>query len=288
MRRILRRFEKAGPGGIIHKARDRLSNRRMGVVFIKTVLARYQEKYLDFGPTLAAEKLEEDGLKINPETLRLLLKRHNLWQGQRKRKLLRKRRARRECFGELLQLDGSFHQWFGICFETTCLMNLIDDATSTVLSFMAKEETTYAALTLLRMWIDKYGIPKAIYVDLKTVYVSQKDLKPHTDLEHSPGFTHFKRVCQDLGIRIIKAYSPQAKGRVERVHRTFQDRFIKELRLREINDIAKANEYLQKAYLLAHNKKFSVTAQSDTDSHRPVISGLILDNIVIIQHRFRA
>lgn len=267
IRRIISRYKNYGDQGIIHKARGKPSNHTSNQQFKDRVIERYQQRYHGFGPSFAAEKLAEDGLVINAETLRLWLKESGLWVQARKRKLLRKRRARRERFGELLQLDGSIHDWFGIG-QKYCLMNLIDDATGEVMSFMDSGETTYAALVVLEKWVRRYGVPKAIYVDLKTVYVSPQTYRRSAQVEQTAAFTHFSRACDKLGIQIIKAYSPQAKGRVERVHRVFQDRFIKELYLRGISHIDAANKFLDQEFLDKLNKKFAVAAASNEDAHR--------------------
>ena len=168
-------------------------------------------------------------------------------------------------------MDGSFHHWFGEDYPTACLMNLVNDATGTTMALFDKEETTEAAMRLLQQWIRRYGVPKSIYVDLKTVYVSPKTFK-HNDLENglTAAFTHFSRACAKLGIKIIKAYSPQAKGRVERKRAVFQDRFVKELHLKNIKNIAEANELL-KSYFLNHiNKKFAKMPASEENAHRDV------------------
>jgi len=270
MRRILRRYEAEGDKGLIHRHRGKRSNHACNFNFKKTILGLYQTKYRGFGPTLAAEKItEEDKQPISPETLRLWLKSEGLWDEKRKRSSYRKQRKRREQFGDLLQLDGSFHHWFGEDYPTACLMNLVDDATGTTMALFDKEETTEAAMRVLQQWIERYGVPKSIYVDLKTVYVSPKTFK-HNDLEEgiTAAFTHFSKACAKLGIKIIKAYSPQAKGRVERKHAVFQDRFVKELQLRNIKDIPGANALL-KTYFLNHiNKKFSKMPANEKNAHR--------------------
>jgi transposase len=226
MRRILRRFEKEGDKGLVHRHRGKASNHACEPKLKTIIVELYRTKYLGFGPTLAAEKItEEDRHPILAETLRLWLKAENLWDERRKRSGYRKQRKRREQFGDLLQLDGSFHHWFGDNYATACLMDLVDDATGTTMALLDEQETTEAAMKLLMQWIKRYGIPKSIYVDLKTVYISPKTLKLNDELnEITAAFTHFSKACYKLGIKIIKAYSPQAKGRVERKHAVFQDR----------------------------------------------------------------
>lgn len=270
VRRIVRRYEQEGDKGLVHGHRGKPSNHTLDSRLKTHVLELYRMKYMGFGPTLAAEKItEEDKQPIVDETLRLWLKAANLWDERRKRSAYRKQRKRREQFGDLLQLDGSFHHWFGDDYPTACLMNLVDDATGTTMALLDKEETTEAAMKLLEKWIKRYGVPKSLYVDLKTVYVSPKTLK-HNDEQNDPtaAFTHFSKACEKLGIKIIKAYSPQAKGRVERKHAVFQDRFIKELQLKNIKNILEANTLLENKFLSHINKKFAKVPESAQDAHR--------------------
>jgi len=268
-RRILRCYEQLGDRGLIHGHRGKPSNHQLKASLKQAVLGLYQTKYIGFGPTLAVEKLELEGYTLSAETLRLWLKKAGLWDKKRQRDPYRKRREPRACFGELLQMDGSFHHWFGESQPTACLMNLVDDATGTTLSLIDKEETTEAAMRLLMKWIERYGIPKAIYVDLKTVYVSPKTYKHTEEDEITQAFTHFSKACDKLGMEVIKAYSPQAKGRVERKHAVFQDRFVKELALQNMTTIANANKLLEKGFVDDLNCKFARTPKSLDNAHRP-------------------
>jgi len=269
-RRILRKYEKEGDKGLIHGSRGKKSNHAYDPKLKTIILELYRSKYSGFGPTLAAEKIsEENKYIIHSETLRLWLKSEGLWDERRKRTKYRKQRNRREQFGDLLQLDGSIHHWFGKDSPSACLMNLVDDATGTTMALLDHQETTEAAMTLLMQWIKRYGIPKSIYVDLKTVYISQKTLMLNDELNGlTAAFTHFSKACYKLGIKIIKAYSPQAKGRVERKHAVFQDRFVKELKLRHIHTIQEANSLLKSYFLPLINKKFAKPAAQKSDAHR--------------------
>jgi transposase len=266
-KRIYRRYVSEGDVGLVHKLRGERPCCAFSVEFKEAALSCYKMRYEGFGPTLAAEKLVEDGYVLNHETLRLWLKEAGILAPSRKRLPYRKQRKRRERFGDLLQLDGSFHAWFGEGYPTACLMDLVDDATGTTLALLDEQETTYAAMVLLEKWILHYGVPKEIYVDLKTVYVSPKSRKGD-EQEISAAFTHFSKACEKLGIRIIKAYSPQAKGRVERKHRVFQDRFVKELGLRGIKDITSANALLDNGFIEQLNKKFAKPPFDEKDAHR--------------------
>ena len=213
-KRIYRRYITEGDTGLTHRGRHRKSNRQH--TYKQEILTIYQCDYLNFGPTLAAEKLLEAGYHVDHDTLRLWLIENKLWCKQRKRSPHRQRRERKAQFGELVQMDGSIHDWFSSG-KHECLINMVDDATGKTLARMESGETIAGVMTALWRWIEKYGIPMAVYVDLKNVYVSRKE----------ENMCHFERACEKLGIRIIKAYSPQAKGRVERNHGVYQDRFVK-------------------------------------------------------------
>lgn len=191
-----------------------------------------------------------------------------LWSRERKVRQHRQRRDRRERFGELVQMDGSFHEWLEQRGPRGCLMNLVDDATSTTLCRIGKEETIWAAVGVLRAWMEKYGVPGALYTDWKNVYVREPTEKEY--LHGTPATTQFGRMCERLGIKIIAAGSPEAKGRVERGHGTHQDRLIKKMRRKKITTYAAANEYLEQAYCDDHNRRFAVDAASATDYHLPM------------------
>lgn len=281
-KRAYNRYLKEGAAGLVHKNRGKKSSRAKPQEMKEIVLALYEEKYWDFGPTLASEKLlEEDKLQLHAETLRLWLKAAGLWQPKRQRKAHRSRRARRSRFGELLQLDGSIHAWFTGIATKQCLMNLIDDATGKTLALLDSGETTDAAFRLLKWWIKLHGIPMAIYVDLKSLYISPKSLR-HTDddLVEPEWLTHFSKACKALGIEVIKAYSPQAKGRVERNHGVYQDRFVKELRLRNIQTLDGANKLLQGRFIDSLNNKFMKDPASIEDAHVALMSEQNLDDIM--------
>jgi len=276
-KRILARYRAKGDKGLVHQRRGLLSNRAFSGEFKNKILKRYSEMYEGFGPTLASEKLEGDGYKIKAETLRKWLIKDGQWSKHRKRKSYRRRRERRPRFGDLLQLDGSIHEWFGVGAGHKCLMNMVDDATGTTLSLMAEGETTEGAMRLLQEWIRRYGVPKALYVDLKTLYVLPQKEKEE-GIEDS--LSVFGRACSKLGIKIIKAYSAQAKGRVERNHGVYQDRFVKEIRLRKLKTIEEANKLLYEDGFIEHlNKKFAKLPAEDKDGHRKLPEGLYLYDI---------
>lgn len=270
-KRLKKHYLAAGDAGLVHKNRGRPSGRAKSARFKEQVLSRYQEVYYECGPTHAAELLlEEDGIEVHPETLRLWLLDAGLWSRQRKRKRYRSRRPRRPRFGEMLQIDGSDHHWFGEDESRCCLLNMIDDATNVTLAQLDTGETTHVLLSVLKGWIKRYGVPKSVYVDLKSVYVSSS----------TESFSVFEQVCEKLSITIIKAYSPQAKGRIERRHGIFQDRLVKELKIKGITTIEEANDYINKRFLKKLNKKFIVGADDPEDAHRDSKQYGNLDQII--------
>ncbi len=255
VKRRYKRYKAEGDAGLVHAARGRSSNNKHSHRAL--IIELYKQKYEGFGPVLASEKLfEDDGYNVNDETLRQWLLQDGLWCKVRKRSPYRKRRERKAQFGELIQIDGSMHDWFENGNNKLCLFNMVDDATGINMTHLDTGETTRGIFTLLWRWISKYGIPLAVYVDLKTVYIAPKEL------------SYFQRVCKKLGIRVIKARSPQAKGRVERRHAVYQDRFVKELRLKNIRTIDVANELLADKFDDAINKKIAVAACNPASAHR--------------------
>jgi transposase len=266
--RVLSRYKARGAAGLVHAARGRPSNRGAPREKREAVLARYEERYEGFGPTLAAEKLERDGFEVYTETLRRWLIEAGKWKRRRRRSSHRSRRERKAHFGELVQMDGSHHRWFEERGAKCCLMDMVDDANNTRLALFSGEETTEAAMRLLWAWIERYGIPLALYVDKKTVFVVDKKSRERAEDEGREALTQFGRACSKLGIRIISANSPEAKGRVERSHRIYQDRLVKELRLEELSTIEDANRLLEGGYMDELNRKFTVEAASEVDYHR--------------------
>lgn len=277
VRRILRRLETEGDGGVIHRLRGRTSNRRIDEQHRLAVLAAYQKDYSDFGPTLASEKLSARGLLVSSETLRGWLLSAGLWERKRHRDRHRSRRARRECFGELVQVDTSIHDWFEGRGESGVLVAMIDDATSRLLARFHDGETVEAYMDVLGRWIERHGRPLALYTDHDSVFESQaKGVK-------TSGMTQYSRALEELGMQLILAGSPQAKGRVERVFGTLQDRLVKELRLADIRTRAEANDFLERVYLKEHNRRFSKKPMSANDGHLP-LGPRNLSAILSLQH----
>jgi hypothetical protein len=286
-KRVWKRYGEEGAEGLKHRSAGRPSPRARPPEFRAEALRLVREKYGGevgerFGPTLAAEHLEsDDGLKIDHETLRRWMLAEGLWSRDRKRKQHRKRRQRKQHFGELVQLDGSFEEWLEGSGQKQCLMNMVDDATGKTLSQLHEQETTWAAADVLRAWIEEYGVPHCLYTDYKNVYLREPTSKEL--LAGEEGLSEFGRMCRKLEIRIVGASSPQAKGRVERSNGTQQDRFIKKLRLYQILTIEAANRYLRQHYLPDHNRRFSREPASMQDYHRRKPSSAELDEAFRIE-----
>ena len=281
-KRLWKRYRYGGAASLKHGNAGRVSNRRRPEKERQKVLRKVAEKYGGFGPTLAAEHLAgEDQLEVHPETLRRWMLEEGLWKRARKRKQHRKRRERKAHFGELVQLDGSFHEWYQDRAGKTCLMNMVDDATSTVEAHLGDGETIWAAARVLRQWIEKYGVPLALYTDWKNVYVREPTEK---ELLHGKvPVTQFGRMCRKLDIRIVAANSPQAKGRVERGNGTHQDRLIKKMGRKKIRTHEAANEFLQEEYLADHNTRFAREPALPQDYHRRAPNSPDLDQVFCLE-----
>jgi transposase len=272
-KRLWQRYRQAGAKGLQHRAVGKPSNRGTPARLRQRVLAVIRAKYSGaigdrFGPTLAAEHLaSEDSLVVHHETLRRWMLAAGLWSRARKRVPYRQRRERRAHAGELLQLDGSVHAWFEKrAASQPCLMTLVDDATSQSVGRFSDQETIWAAVDVLRLWIETHGIPQALYTDWKNVYV-----RVANEAERAAGLvprTQFGRMCDALGIQIIAANSPQAKGRIERNHGTHQDRLVKKLRRLGTADLEAANAFLTQTYWPEHNARFTRPAAAPEDVHR--------------------
>jgi hypothetical protein len=243
----------------------------------------YRGRYTGFGPTLTSEKLGElDGIKLSDETLRKWLMEAGLWQRRRKRSRHRQWRQRKECFGEMVQLDGSHHDWLEGRGPELVLMAYIDDATNNVLARFYDYEGTIPAMDSFKRYVRKYGLPLSIYLDRHSTYKSTKKPTEWEEFEKIEPLSQFERALETLGVEVIHAYSPQAKGRVERLFGVLQDRLIKEMRLRGIKTKESANEFL-KEYLPKFNRRFRVCPANDTDVHVRVPKYFNLDKYLCIK-----
>lgn len=276
-KRLVARFRQGGVKSLGHRARGRPSNRTLPPTYRAQVLALVRAHYggpaergagQRFGPTLVAEHLWSDhGILVPITTLTRWMRDAGLWSRARRARPRHRRRERKAHFGELVQLDGSVHDWFEGRGPKACAMTMVDDATGRTVVRFGPEETIWAAAEVLQAWIAAYGVPRALYTDWKNVYLRAPTLNETLRGEHP--YTHFGRMCAKLGIQLIGASSPQAKGRVERGHGTHQDRLIKKLRLERVATIGDANTFVETCYLPAHNARFAVAPASPIDYHRP-------------------
>ncbi len=279
VRRLQKRWRRQGPAALVHRLRGKPSNRGHEAQLRRKVLQAYRRRYADFGPTLACEKLAEEGLLVAVNTLRRWLLMEGLWQRRRRRERHRRRRPRRSCFGELVQMDTSLHEWLEGRGEDMVLLTMIDDATSRVLARFYAADTVEAHFDLLGRWLAKYGRPRALYTDRHGIFEAHKE--GQVDYE---GQTQFSRALAELDIDLIKARSPQAKGRVERSFGTAQDRWVKELRLAKAKTMDQANAVLERL-LPEHNRRFSVSPAQANDAHRALGSGHHLAAILSVQEQ---
>jgi helix-turn-helix protein len=287
-RRLWRRYRDLGDEGLVHGLRGRRSNHAKKASLRESVLARYADRYEGFGPTLAAEKLAGDGFDVRRETLWRWLLVEGLWTRRIRGKVHRSRRERRSCYGEMVQMDGSHHDWFEGRGAWCVLMVMIDDATSRTYARFFAGETTSAVMEIFGGYVRKHGIARSLYVDRDSIYRSDRQATVEEELRGQPApATQFARAMSQLGVELILANSPQAKGRVERMNGTLQDRLVKEMRLKGIGDIAAANGFLEKSFLPALNRKFAVKATKTTDVHRSIPAGLRLDEVLSFQEKRR-
>ncbi len=284
--RIWQRFVAEGSVGLKHGLRDRSSNRQIEPGRRERVLELYRAKYWDFGPTLAIEYLQKvDGEELSKETLRRWLMGAGLWQPRRRGSPHREWRERRAHWGELVQMDGSEHDWFEGRGDRASLMVMIDDATNWTHAKFFPSETTAAAMTVFQEYVGYYGLPRALYVDRDSIYETTRDSTVDEALQDVGPLTQFGRAMTELEVELILAHSPQAKGRVERRHGVFQDRFVKALRLGKINSLEGGNHFLETEYLDELNERFHVEARSPTNLHRDVPRGVKLEHVLCYQEQ---
>lgn len=284
IRRLLIRVKEEGDKGLAHKSRGKKSNRRYPECEKGKILEICRIKYAGFGPTLCMEKLsEKEKIKISDETLReWFIKEEIEYKSRRKGKKFRKWRERKEYFGEMIQIDGSHHDWLEGRGSKMVLMAFIDDATGKIFCRFYDYEGTIPALDIMKRYIKRYGIPHSVYLDKHSAYKCKGKLSIEDELAGKQvPLSQYERALKELKINVIHANSPQAKGRIERLFNTLQDRLIKELRLENIALLEEANEFL-KEYMPVFNKKFAVKAAKETDLHRG-IKGLNLDEILCMK-----
>lgn len=255
--RIARRIREEGDIGICHRSRGKISTRSKPEAFKERVLQLYQEKYSGDGPTFVGEQFaKHHRIQISDETLRLWLIAAEIPYPRRRKRPHRQWRERKHHRGEMVQMDGSHHNWFEGRRPPCVLMGYVDDATGTVYARFYEYEGTLPAMDSFQRYIRLYGIPQALYLDKHSTYKSQAKPTLENELSGTKQQSQFERACAELGVSVIHAHSPQAKGRVERMFRTLQDRLVKELRLQGISAILKANQFLDETFLRDFNQRF--------------------------------
>ena len=283
IRRIVKRVRDEGHRGVIHQSRGRPSNRRIAAKIKNRVIRLYRTHYKGFGPTLASEKLlERDRIEISDETLRGWLIEAGEWKKSRKKGRHRQWRERKHHEGEMVQMDGSHHAWFEDRADPCVLMSYIDDATGAAFARFDGYEGTMPAMDSFKRYIQRRGLPMKVYLDKHSTYKSTAQPSIEDQLNDEGPLSEFERALKELGVEVSHAHSPQAKGRIERLFRTFQDRLVKEMRLRGIRSIEEGNRFLEE-YLPIYNKRFSVSPKEKEDLHRPVPKGVDLDAILCMK-----
>lgn len=270
VRRLKKRFDKDDPASIVHRGRGKESNRKLKQKIVDKIVCLLLEFYVGFGPTLAAEKLlARDKIKISDEALRAIMIKNNLWKpkSRKKNKQHREWRPRKDNYGEMLQYDGSYHRWFEDRAGECCLLLAVDDATGKITkAWFDYHEGILPTFGFWNAYVKENGKPASIYLDKFSTYkINHKAAEDNKEL-----ITQFQRACQTLGIQLITAHSPEAKGRVERMFETLQDRLVKELRLQGISDIKTANIFLKEKFIPVFNQKFAVVPAKKTNLHRPL------------------
>lgn len=270
IKRLKSNVIKSGASGLVHGNRGKPSNRCLPDLEKKKIIMLLNKYYADFGPTFACEKLaEKHKLRRDPKTIRQIMIQEELWSIKQKRKQCEHRawRQRRACFGEMEQFDGSYHHWFEDRGEKSCLLLSVDDATGKITKAeISENEGVFPVFAFWHEYIEKYGKPLIIYTDKFSTYkMTQKVALENHDLK-----TQFQRALTELKIEPIFANSPQAKGRVERMFGTLQDRLTKELRLNNISTVEEANIFLRQEFIPKYNQQFGVQARSQANLHQPL------------------
>jgi hypothetical protein len=281
--RIVKRIREEGDNGIPHRSRGKESRRRLPQKLKDRVVVLYLQKYKGFGPTFTAEKLYEiDAIDLSKETVRKWLIEAGQRQKGRNPKTHRQWRERKWHSGQMVQMDGSHHDWFEGRRPKCVLMGYIDDATGRIYCRFHEYEGTIPAMDSFKRYIRAHGIPMSVYFDKHTTYKSTAEPSIEDEINGTEPLSEFGRALRELGVELIHAHSPQAKGRVERMFHTLQDRLVKEMTLRGINTIEEANKYV-KNYLSSHNKRFAVQPKEQNDLHRNIPKGLNLDKVLCIR-----
>lgn len=269
VRRLLLRIREQGDRAVIHGLRGRPSNRKLAASFQQKILARIRQRYADFGPTLAAEQLAKEGFLVSRETLRKWMTKASFWRPRSRRvKKVHVWRERRGSFGELVMQDSSPYRWLEERGPACQLIAVIDDATSRFYARFTEQDTTEENLRTFGGWLRRYGRPLAEYTDKNSIFRMAGPAAIGEQLRGEAARSQFGRALSELGITWIAAQSPQAKGRIERLFKTLQDRLVKELRLAGIASIPAANHFLETRFLPEWEERFTVLPRNPRNAHR--------------------
>lgn len=283
IRRLIKRVREESDKGIIHRSRGKASHRAINETTKKRILVLCRGRYHGFNPVFASEKLfEREKISINRETLRQWFIAEGIAYTTRKPRPHRRWRERKAYCGQMVQMDGSHHDWFEGRAPACVLMGYIDDATSRVYARFYEYEGTFPAMDSFNRYVLRYGLPQDVYLDCHPTYKGYKTPKIEDELLNRQTLSQFGRALEELGVHLIHAQSAPAKGRIERLFKTFQDRLVKEMRLKGLKSIAEGNEFLGH-YLPVFNKRFNVVALKAEDLHRPLLSGIDLAKIFSVR-----
>lgn len=285
VRRLLAALEEHGDGAVVHGLRGRPSNRKLGASFEQRILARVRQRYADFGPTLAAEHLAKEGLSVSRETLRTWMTRARLWRPRTLRvKAIHVWRERRACFGEMVMQDSSPFRWLEERGPACQLIAVIDDASSRLWARLVEHDSTEENLRTLWGWLQRYGRPLAHYTDKNSIFRHRHGVAAlQEQLRGEEPLSQFGRALRELGIEWIAAHSPQAKGRIERLFGTLQDRLVKEMRLAGIDSLVAANHFLETRFLPEWEQRFTVRPRNPRNAHRQLDREHRLEEILSVR-----
>ena len=270
-KRIWQRYQKEGDAALVHRLRGKAGLRcKPAALRMQVLKLCAEDRYEDFGPTLMAEELQKEGIVVDHDTVRRWLLASGKRTVRRRRQQHRQWRERKPCFGAMVQLDGSHHDWFEGRRAKCVLMVMVDDATNRIGVRFSEEETTRASYDVLEGWVRQNGLPGSLYVDRDSIYRCEGQASVAEQLAGKERQTQFGRAMAQLGVELILANSPQAKGRVERMNGVLQDRLVKALRLAKINDLQSANRFLEETFLGEFNRRFGRVAASPMDAHRGI------------------
>jgi len=286
VRRMVKRYKLEGISGLVHKSRGRIGNRAFKQEKKQQVITLIKEQYPDFGPTLTSEELaERDGIVVSRETVRKLMIAEQLWKEHHLKKVtIHTYRERRSCVGELIQLDGSPHRWFEERADPCTLLAYIDDATSRIMDGeFTNYEGTFTLFGATEHYLQIHGKPISLYVDKHSTYRINRQATIEEELKDFQPQSQFGRAMGELRIELICANSPQAKGRVERLFETLQDRLVKEMRLAGISTKEEGTKYFREIYIPKHNAKFAIPPKDQTNVHKVLLPSDDLSRIFTVQ-----